>query len=153
MAKRTSRHPLRETWSELAKDEAELIGAAREAVERVPAPADMVDRALVFAAKTLKSQREALVPLLEGVTPKGRKGARSKPPAAVAVAAAYDLAERVVETQRRLLRGLIEAVTPPLARHATRRRAATKVVPVRRAARKPVATRRSAPRRPARTES
>lgn len=153
MAKRTSRHPLRETWSELAKDEAALIGAAREAVERVPAPADMVDRALVFAASTLRSQREALVPLLEGVTPKGRKGAKPGHSAAAAVAAAYDLAERVVETQRRLLRGLIEAVTPPLARHATKRHAATKVAPVRRAARKPAASRRAASRRAARTAS
>lgn len=142
MATRTKR-PVRDGWSEIAKEEAALIGAATKAVERVPAPADMVDKALVFAANTLKSQRQALVPLLEGVTPTRRKGARG-PSAASAVSAAYDLAERVVETQRRLLRGLIEAVTPPLAQHATTVRAATKPAPAHRAPRKRAAAHRAA---------
>jgi hypothetical protein len=144
MATRKPRRTLNSTWSEIAKDEALAIGAATRAVERVPAPADMVDRALVFAAKTLKSQREALVPLLEGVTPKRRKGSTSLPYAAKAVSAAYDLAERVVETQRKLLRGLVEAVTPPLARHASRSRVVTKAVRARRTPRKRASTHRAA---------
>lgn len=144
MATRKTRRTLNSTWSEIAKDEAAAIGAATKAVERVPAPADMVDSALQFAARTLKSQREALVPLLEGVTPKGRKGSPSFPAAAKAVSAAYDLAERVVETQRNLLHGLIEAVTPPLARHAPRSRAVAKAVRARRTPRKRASTRRAA---------
>jgi hypothetical protein len=133
--KRTTKVALKDTWSEIEKNEAAAIGAATRAVERVPAPADMVDRALVFAANTLKSQREALVPLIEGVTPKPRKGTRL-PSAATAVSSAYELAERIVETQRKLLRGLIEAVTPPLARHAPKGRMATKAVRARRTPRK-----------------
>src|SRR5579859_6576167 len=105
MGKRIAKRPTTNTWSEIAKDEASFISAATEVVERVPAPVDMVDRALDFAAKTLKSQREALVPLLDGVTPKGRRGTKARPSAAAAVSAAYDLAERVVETQRKLLHG------------------------------------------------
>lgn len=144
MANRTPRQFIRNTWSKIAKDEAEAIGAATRAVERVPAPADMVDKALVFAINTLKSQREALVPLLKGVTPKTRKGETAGPSAADAVSSAYDLAERVVETQRKLLRGLVEAVTPPLARHAPRARVVTKAAPARRTPRKRVATHRKA---------
>jgi hypothetical protein len=144
MARRTSPHPLTHTWSKIAKDEAAMIGAATKAVERVPAPADMVDRALVFAANTLKSQREALVPLLEGVTPQRRKRGPRVSPAAAAVSFAYDLAERVVETQRKLLRGLVEAVTPPLARHAGKAPRVTRAVPVRRAPRKRASARRAA---------
>ncbi|HVD01245.1 MAG TPA: hypothetical protein VNG93_08860 [Candidatus Dormibacteraeota bacterium] len=116
----TTKRPLDETWNEIANDEKAFIGAATKAVERVPAPEDMVDSALLFAARTLTSQREALVPLLEGVTPTPRKGAKPHSSAAVAVSSAYGLAERVVETQRKLLRGLVEAVTPPLTRHAPR---------------------------------
>jgi hypothetical protein len=137
--KKTSRTPRRsidEAWTEIAKDEKALIGAATRAVERVPAPADMVDSALLFAARTLKSQREALVPLLDGVTKTGRKTVKPHSPAAVAVSAAYDLAERVVETQRKVLHGLVEAVTPPLARHAPKAHAAVHARPVRRPARK-----------------
>jgi hypothetical protein len=145
MAKTIAKRPTRDTWSEIAKEEASFISAATEAVERVPAPVDMVDRALDFAAKTLKSQREALVPLLDGVTPKGRKGTKGRPSAAQAVSAAYDLAERVVETQRRLLHGLIEAVTPPLARHAPRTHA-TKAAHARRTTRKRAVARRTAKR-------
>jgi hypothetical protein len=144
MAKRKARRPLRDAWSEIEKDEAAMIGAARKAVERVPAPADMVDHALVFAAKTLKSQQEALVHLLEGVTPKGRKGTSRRSTAAAAVSAAYDLAERVVEGQRKLLRGLVEAVTPPLARHAPRARRVAKPAPARRTTRKRAPARRTA---------
>jgi hypothetical protein len=144
MAKKTAKRQIGNTWSEIAKEEATFIAAATEAVERVPSPADMVDRALVFAANTLKSQREALVPLLEGVTPKGRKGAKARPSAAAAVSAAYDLAERVVETQRKLLHGLIEAVTPPLARHAPKSRATAKAAQARRVTRKRVVTHRAA---------
>ncbi len=143
MATRTAKRTLNSTWSEIAKDEAAAIGAATRAVERVPAPADMVDKALVFAANTLKSQREALVPLLEGVTPKRRKGETYLPSAAAAVSAAYELAERIVETQRKLLHGLVEAVTPPLARHASRGRVVTKAVRVRRTPRKRAATHRA----------
>lgn len=142
MATRKPRRTLNSTWSEIAKDEAAAIGAATRAVERVPAPADMVDKALIFAANTLKSQRAALVPLLEGVTPKRRKGS-TLPSAAKAVSVAYDLAERVVETQRKLLRGLVEAVTPPLARHATRSHVVTKAVRARRTPRKRASTRRA----------
>lgn len=145
MAKKTTKRTLRNTWSEIAKDEAAAIGAATRAVERVPAPADMVDRALVFAADTLKSQREALVPLLKGVNPKRRLDGVRLPTAAAAVSRAYLLAESIVETQRKLLRGLVEAVTPPLARHAGKGRVATKASHVRRTApRKRVATRRAA---------
>jgi len=145
MAKKTTRPTLKNTWSEIAKDEAAAIGAATKAVERVPAPADMVDRALVFAANTLKSQREALVPLLQGITPKRRRDGSRLRTAASAVSSAYLLAESIVETQRKLLRGLVEAVTPPLARHAEKGRVATKASTVRRAApRRRVATRRAA---------
>ena len=133
---RTAKHPVKDAWTEIARDEKSLIGAATSAVERIPAPADMVDRALVFAARTLRSQREALVPLLEGVTPKSRKGSRSRNSAAEAVSAAYDLAERVVETQRKLLGGLVEAVTPPLARHAPKAHVAVHAAPARRTTRK-----------------
>jgi hypothetical protein len=132
MAKKITRRTLKNTWSDIAKDEAAAIGAATQAVERVPAPADMVDRALVFAANTLKSQREALVPLLKGVTPKGRRDGLRLPTAAAAVSSAYLLAESIVQTQRKLLRGLVEAVTPPLARHAGKRRVTTKASTVRR---------------------
>jgi hypothetical protein len=145
MAKKTTKHTLKNTWSKIAKDEEAAIGAAITAVERVPAPADMVDRALVFAANTLKSQREALVPLLKGVTPKRRLDGVRLPTAAAAVSRAYLLAESIVETQRKLLRGLVEAVTPPLARHAGKSRVATKASRVRRTApRKRVATHRAA---------
>lgn len=151
MAKKTAKRTLKNTWSEIAKDEAAAIGAATRAVESVPAPADMVDRALVFAAKTLKSQREALVPLLRGVTPKNRLDGVRLPAAAAAVSRAYLLAESIVETQRKLLRGLVEAVTPPLARHAgkghvvSKGHVVTKATRVRRAApRKRVATRHAA---------
>ena len=144
MAKRTARGQIGHAWSEIAKDEATFIKAATKAVERVPSPADMVDQALIFAAKTLKSQREALVPLLEGVTPKGRKGADPRQSAANAVSAAYDLAERVVETQRKLLYGLVEAVTPPLARHAPKGRSAAKATPARRITRKRVVAHKTA---------
>jgi hypothetical protein len=137
MAKRTTKRPSGITWSKIAKEEATFISAATKAVESVPAPADMVDRALDFAAKTLKSQREALVPLLDGVAPKVRKGTKARPSAAAAVSAAYDLAERVIETQRKLLHGLIEAVTPPLASHAPKSRT-TKAAHARRAPRKQV---------------
>jgi hypothetical protein len=150
MAKRTARRPLRDTWSEIEseieKDEAAMIGAATRAVERVPAPADVVDHALVFAAKTLRSQREALVPLLEGVTPKGRKGTSRRSSAAAAVSSAYDLAERVVEAQRKLLRGLVEAVTPPLARHAAKTRRVAKASAPRRTTRKRAPAHRTAKR-------
>jgi len=144
MATRTARRQIGNTWSEIAKEEATFITAATKAVERVPAPVDMVDRALDFAARTLKSQREALVPLLDGVTPKGRRGTKARPSAAAAVSAAYDLAERVVETQRKLLHGLIEAVTPPLARHAPKPHRATRTAHARRATRKLVVTHRAA---------
>ena len=145
MAKKTAKHTLKNTWSEIAKDEAAAIGAATKAVERVPAPADMVDRALVFAAHTLKSQREALVPLLKGVSPKRRLDGVRLPTAAAAVSRAYLLAESIIETQRKLLRGLVEAVTPPLARHASKGRVATKASRVRRTApRRRVATHHAA---------
>lgn len=145
MAKKTTKHTLKNTWSEIAKDEAVAIKAATKAVERVPAPADMVDRALDSAANTLKSQRAALVPLLKGVTPKRRLDGVRLPTAAAAVSRAYLLAESIVETQRKLLRGLVEAVTPPLARHAGRDRVATKASRVRRTApRKRVATHHAA---------
>jgi hypothetical protein len=146
MAKRIAKRTSGNTWSEIEKEEATFIEAATKVVERVPAPADMVDRALVFAAKTLKSQREALVPLLDGVTPKGRKGAKARPSAAAAVSAAFDLAERVVETQRKLLHGLIEAVTPPLARHAPKTRSTARAAHAPRAPRKRAVARRAAKR-------
>jgi hypothetical protein len=146
MAKRIPKRQITDTWSGIAKEEATLISAATKAVERVPAPADMVDRALVFAANTLKSQREALIPLLDGVAPKSRKGAKPRRSTAAAVSAAFDLAERVVETQRKLLHGLIEAVTPPLARHAPKSVKPTRAAHVRRATRKRVVTHKTARR-------
>lgn len=134
MAKKTAKSPLQKAWSDIARNEAGLIGAATRAVERVPSPADMVDSALLFAANTLKSQRKTLVPLLNGVTPTSRKGEQSRP--ADAVSAAYDLAISVVETQRKVLKGLVEAVTPPLARHAPKRRTTKAARPARRVPRK-----------------
>jgi hypothetical protein len=145
MAKKPTTRTLRNTWSEIAKDEAAVIGAATKAVERVPAPAEMADRALVFVAHTLKSQREALVPLLKGVTPKRRLNGVRLPATAAAVSRAYLLAENMVETQRKLIRGLVESVTPQPKRHAPKGRVATKASTVRRAAsRKRVATRHAA---------
>jgi hypothetical protein len=146
MAKKNTQQTLKKTWSEIAKDEASAIGAVTKAVEKVPAPADMVDKALVFAANTLKSQREALVPLLKGIAPKRRRDGSRLPTAASAVSSAYLLAENIVETQRRLLRGLVVAVTPPLGGHAAKGHVATtRVARVRRAApRKRTAVRRAA---------
>jgi hypothetical protein len=143
MAKRIAKRQTKDTWSGIAKEEETLVTAATNVVERLPAPVDMVDRALVFAARTLKSQREALVPLLDGVAP---KGAKARPSAAAAISAAFDLAERIVETQRKLLPGLIEAVTPPLARHAPKSGRSTKAAPAHHATRKPVVRARAAKR-------
>ena len=103
---------LNKTWTNIARTEERVLNAATEVVEAVPAPVDVIDSALSFAAKTLKAQREALVPLLESVTPRMATG-RSVPTVADAVASAYGLAERVLETQRKALRGMIETVTPP----------------------------------------
>ena len=107
---------LNKTWADIARTEEAVLNAATEVVEAVPAPVDVIDGALAFAAKTLKAQREALVPLLESVTPRMATG-RSVPTVADTVASAYGLAERVLETQRKALRGMIETVTPPLAKH------------------------------------
>jgi hypothetical protein len=139
----TPKRPIKSALAQFEKDEAAILGRATRAVERVPAPADMLDGALLFAARTLKSQREALVPLLEGVTPKPRKGARPHSSAAIAVSGAYELAEHVVATQRKLIRGLVEAVTPPLARHAPKAHLTVHAAPARRAKRTRPATRRS----------
>jgi hypothetical protein len=108
---------LKEPWSEIAREEGAVLKAVTKVVETVPAPADVIDSALAFAVRMLKAQREALVPLLEDVTPKLTAGG-TLPSAADAVKSAYGLAERVLETQRTALRGLVETVTPPLARHA-----------------------------------
>jgi hypothetical protein len=116
---------LSETWSDIARNEGAVLKAATRVIETVPAPADMIDSAIAFATRTLRAQREALVPLLEGVTPKLTSD-RSIPTAADAVSSAYDLAERVLETQRKVLRGLIETVTPPLARHAEEAKGASR---------------------------
>lgn len=109
--------------------------AATEVVESVPAPVDVIDGALAFAAKTLKAQREALVPLLESVTPKMATG-RAVPTVADVVASAYGLAERVLETQRKALRGMIETVTPPLSKHVSKANGAS-ATPKRTVARRP----------------
>lgn len=109
---------LKKTWSDIARRETAVLKAATEVVESVPAPVDVIDGALAFAAKSLKAQREALVPLLERVTPKMSMG--PVPSAADAVASAYGLAERVLETQRKAFYGLVETVTPPMARHAAK---------------------------------
>lgn len=146
MAKRSVRGQIGHAWSEIAKDEATFITAATKAVEKVPSPAEMVDRALVFAAHTLRSQRDALVPLLDGVTPKGRKGAKARPSAAAAVSAAYDLAERVVEAQRKLLHGMVKSARPAPARHAPKGRTATKATHARRVTRKHVVAHKTAKR-------
>ncbi len=125
--RRTAEPPMesaKNAWTEVAKAEKDLVAAATRTVERVPAPVDVIDSALVFAAKILRGQRDALVPLLEGVGPKRRTGEPALTPAADAVKSAFDLAESVVETQRKVLRGLVETVTPPLARHAETRKAA-----------------------------
>jgi hypothetical protein len=130
---------LEDAWAEAAKLEKDVIGTATRAAERMPAPVDVVDSSLLFAAKILRGQRDALVPLLQGVGPKTRKGEPALTPAAEAVKAAFDLAESVVETQRKVLRGLVETVTPPLARHAEgRARAATASGPRTTARRTPV---------------
>jgi hypothetical protein len=125
--RRLTRNPedglLNKTWAGIARREEAVLNAATEAVETLPAPADVIDGALAFAARTLKAQREALVPLLQTVTPEMAMG-RSAPTVAEAVASAFGLAERVLETQRKALRGMIETVTPPLSRHARRANAA-----------------------------
>jgi hypothetical protein len=127
----------KDTWAQIDRDERRVLKAVTKVVETVPAPADVIDSALAFATRMLKAQREALVPLLEGVTPKvSADGAL--PSAADAVASAYGLAERVLESQRHALRGLVETVTPPLARHADK---AVAVAPRR------VASARTGPRR------
>jgi hypothetical protein len=136
---------LNKTWANIARREEAIMTAATEVVESVPAPSDVIDSALAFAAKTLKAQREALVPLLESVTPKMATG-RSVPTVADAVASAYGLAERVLETQRKALRGMIETVTPPLSKHA--RRVVAAATPKRAVARRPV--RRTAARKTSR---
>jgi hypothetical protein len=107
---------LNETWAQIDRDEKRVLKAVTKVVETVPAPADVIDIALAFAVRMLKAQREALVPLLDGVTPKVSAGG-ALPSPADAVASAYGLAERVIESQRTALRGLVETVTPPLARH------------------------------------
>lgn len=117
---RTEKKPqsLKDAWLEVARAEKDLVGTATRAVERVPAPADVYDTALLFATRVLRGQRDALVPLLQGVGPKTRAGEPALKTAAEAVKDAFDLAESVVETQRKVLRGLVETVTPPMARHA-----------------------------------
>ncbi|HZS16041.1 MAG TPA: hypothetical protein VFC09_15715 [Candidatus Dormibacteraeota bacterium] len=107
---------LKETWAQVDRDEKRMLKAVTKVVETVPAPADVIDSALAFAVRMLKAQREALVPLLDGVTPNVSAGG-TLPSAGDAVASAYGLAERVLESQRSALRGLVETVTPPLARH------------------------------------
>lgn len=141
-----TRPTLKKTWSEIAKSEARAVGAATRAVEKVPAPANMVDKALVFAANTLKSQREALVPLLKGIGPKRRSDGSRVPNAASAVSSAYLLAESIVDKERKLLRRMVGAVKRPTVRHAAkghvvkakasrvRRAAPRKRTPARRAA-------------------
>ena len=116
---------LKETWSDIARNEGAVVKAATKVIETVPAPADMVDSAIAFTARTLKAQREALVPLLESVTPK-MSSRRGVPTPAEAVASAYRLAERVLETQRTVLRGLVETVTPPLAQHGAKANGASR---------------------------
>jgi hypothetical protein len=109
---------VKDALAAVAKVEKGVIGTATRAAERAPAPVDVVESSLLFASRILREQRDALVPLLQGVGPKTRTGKPALRPAAEAVKAAFDLAESVVETQRQLLRGLLETVTPPLARHA-----------------------------------
>lgn len=128
----------KDTWSDIGRQEGAVVRAATKVIETVPAPVDVIDSAIAFAARTLKAQREALVPLLESVTPRVTSR-RSVPTAAEAVASAYGLAERVLETQRTVLHGLVETVTPPLARHAAKRGGPA-------TARTRVAVRRSTPR-------
>ena len=130
---------LKDTWAQIDRDEKRVLKAVTKVVETVPAPADVIDSSLAFAVRMLKAQREALVPLLDGVTPTVSAGG-ALPSAADAVASAYGLAERVIESQRRALRGLVETVTPPLARHGEK---ATAGAPSR------VPARRTAPRRTA----
>ena len=127
---------MNKTWTNIARTEERVLNAATGVVEAVPAPADVIDSALSFAAKTLKAQREALVPLLESVTPRMATGG-SVPTVADAVASAYGLAERVLETQRKALRGMIETVTPPMAKHV-RTANGTAATPKRTVARRPV---------------
>ena len=129
---------LNKTWADVARTEEAVLNAATQVVEAVPAPVDVIDGALAFAAKTLKAQREALVPLLESVTPRIATG-RSVPTVADAVASAYGLAERVLETQRKALRGMIETVTPPLAKHVSKANGAS-ATPKRAAVRRTVRT-------------
>lgn len=124
---------MNKTWTNIARTEERVLNAATEVVEAVPAPVDVIDGALSFAAKTLKAQREALVPLLESVTPRMATGV---PTVADAVASAYGLAERVLETQRTALRGMIETVTPPMAKHV-RTASGTVATPKRSVARRP----------------
>jgi hypothetical protein len=128
---------LNKTWTNIARTEERVLNAATEVVEAVPAPVDVIDSALSFAAKTLKAQREALVPLLESVTPRMATG-RSAPTVADAVASAYGLAERVLETQRKALRGMIETVTPPMAKHVRTANGTAATTPKRTVARRPV---------------
>jgi len=130
---------LEDTWAQINRDERRVIKAVTRVVETVPAPADVIDSALAFAVRMLKAQREALVPLLDCVTPNVSAGG-ALPSAGDAVASAYGLAERVLESQRTALRGLVETVTPPLARHGEKAVAGT-------ASRVPA--RRTAPRRTA----
>ena len=133
---------VKKAWKEVAKVEKDLVATATKTVERVPAPVDVIDSALVFATRILRGQRDALVPLLEGVGPKRRSGEPALTPAAHAVKNAFDLAEDVVETQRKVLHDLVETVTPPLARHAAARKPAISST-----GRRPAAKR--APARPA----
>jgi hypothetical protein len=111
---------LKHTWSRVARRETAMLKAATDVVESVPAPVDVIDGALAFATKTLKAQRELLVPLLERVTPKMTRGRRDVVPVADAVASAYGLAERMIETQRKAFYGFVETVTPPMRKHAVK---------------------------------
>src|SRR5450631_2614568 len=80
---------LNSTWAGIARREETVLNAATEVVETLPAPVDVIDGALTFAAKTLKAQREALVPLLESVTPgmaRGRTVPRRHPSARLSAA-------------------------------------------------------------------
>ena len=123
-ATKTQPSSVKEAWAEVAKVERDLVGAATRTAERMPAPVDVMDSALLFASRILRGQRDALVPLLEGVGPKRRKGEPALASAADAVKGAFDMAESVVQTQRKVLHGLVETVTPPMARHAVVRKAA-----------------------------
>ena len=135
----TARREIDEAVARIRKERKAVVKRATKAVEAIPAPAGMVDGALAFAARTLKAQRAALVPLLDGYRPKAGRVVKPHSRAAIAVADAYEIAEKAVQSQRKVIRRFFERLEPARPTHAPRAHVAVHAAPRRRATPRPKA--------------